>query len=410
VNTGRYEEAVEAFQNGQHDLARRLLEIAPESDGRAWRMLGQMASGGHGEPADPAKAAALYFRAAELGDGEAAYNLGAMFAIGRGVERDLAASLAWYQRAAGLGDLDAVMNVGAMYATGEGVPVNLDEAQRWWRVAAAKGHVPAMLHLGRVHAVDRPDPVEAAHWFLEAAKHGNREAAESTVALVEPLRRMAERGSTRARTLLGVILMAHGGDPVGAVPLLNQSAAEGDVVAKRTLGYLLEHGQGANRDLGLAMRLYREAADGGDEIAAFNLGVLYGAGHQEVPVDLPESTHFLRLAAEAGVEMAYPVLGDRLAALGEHPEALRWYLLAAEGGDPKSMYVAGCWYRDGVGCDRDLVQSVRWFLTMLNVGSGDGLHEVHPLVARMDEQQVHQAARLARRPSAAAALLAVRNG
>ncbi|HEX6685385.1 MAG TPA: SEL1-like repeat protein [Candidatus Limnocylindrales bacterium] len=46
-------------------------------DGRAWMLLGRLASEGSGQPQDPSLAARHYLRAAELGDAKAAYCLGA---------------------------------------------------------------------------------------------------------------------------------------------------------------------------------------------------------------------------------------------------------------------------------------------------------------------------------------------
>ncbi|MEV0806955.1 hypothetical protein [Micromonospora sp. NPDC050200] len=47
---------------------------------------------------------------------------------------------------------------------------------------------------------------------------------------------------------------------------------------------------------------------------------------------------------------------------------------SAEAGDKASMFAVACWYRDGFGGPVDLVQTFRWYLAMLNVGSGDGIH------------------------------------
>ncbi|WP_203843416.1 hypothetical protein [Winogradskya humida] len=69
-------------------------------------------------------------------------------------------------------------------------------------------------------------------------------------------------------------------------------------------------------DPGRAMSLYRSAAEGGDAIAAFNVGMMLGKSPAAVP--------WLRQAAEAGVTEAYPVRGDRLSEQDLDDEALRW--------------------------------------------------------------------------------------
>ncbi|MFG3691670.1 tetratricopeptide repeat protein [Micromonospora sp. NPDC047740] len=367
--------------------AREQLEAAGPDD-RALLLLGQLASSGHGEPADPVRARGLYERAAELGSAEAAHNLGVLYATGRGVAQDQAAALRWYQRSAELGSVSARRMVGLMYATGEGVPVDQDEAERHWRMAAAAGEAQALHDLGTLFAYHNVDLPEAAFWYLEAAKAGI-EMAKRELTLLAPKLRMPASVDRRARTMLGVILAFHLEDPAGGVELLAASANDGDQVALRTLGYLVQHGIGTTKDDLRATALYRAAAEAGDPLAAFNLGVLSGGSD--------EAVCWLRQAAEAGVTEAYPRLGDRLSERDLDEEALRWYVRGAEAGDKGSMFAAACWYRDGFGGPVDLVQALRWYLAMLNVGSGDGIHEAHAIVPRMTADEIHEAGRLSGR-------------
>ncbi|RAY11296.1 hypothetical protein DPM19_31615 [Actinomadura craniellae] len=61
------------------------------------------------------------------------------------------------------------------------------------------------------------------------------------------------------------------------------------------------------------------------------------------------------------------------------------------------MFAAALCYRDGTGTAPDPVQAVRWFLNMLDVGNGDGVHEAIQLARSMTEEQINQAAKLAGR-------------
>ncbi|MFY1649976.1 tetratricopeptide repeat protein [Solwaraspora sp. WMMB762] len=374
---------------GRRDVAaaRAHLESAG-ADPRALLLLGQLAGGGDGEPADHSRARRLYARAAALGSADAAYNLAALYATGRGGDRDDAAALTWYLRSAELGSADARRMVGLMYAHGQGVPADDTEAERHWRAAAVDGQAPAMRDLGALYAQRRDDPAEAAFWYLEAAKSGDTTVGQELARLVPRLRERTA-ADQRARTLLGVILAFHLDDPTAAVPLLTASAGQGDPVAQRTLGFLVERGIGADRDAHRAAELYRSAADAGDGPAAFNLAVLHP--------DSPEAVTWLRRAATNGVVEAYPRLGDRLSEQDLDEEALRWYVRGADAGDKGSMLAAACWYRDGFGGPVDLVQALRWCLAMLDVGSGDGIHEAHGFVAQMSVDDIHEAGRLSGR-------------
>lgn len=166
-----YKRGLEALRAGDFETARALLEDA-SADPRAVGLLGQMASNGNGEPADPAKAARLYERAADGGDAESAYNLAALYATGRGVAQDYAAAMRWYQKAAELGDADAMQKVGVMYAVGQGVPVDLAEAERWWLRAVERGQAEAMADLGTMYDAERDDQTTATRWYASAAEHG----------------------------------------------------------------------------------------------------------------------------------------------------------------------------------------------------------------------------------------------
>ncbi|MET8838222.1 tetratricopeptide repeat protein [Micromonospora sp. NPDC004540] len=382
-----YDRGALAAQRGAFEEAREQLELAGPDD-RALLLLGQLASSGHGEPADPVRARGLYERAAELGSAEAAHNLGVLYATGRGVPQDQAAALRWYRRSAELGGVPALRMVGLMYGTGQGVPMDQGEAERHWRMAAAAGEAQALHDLGTLFAYHKVDLPEAAFWYLEAAKAGI-ENAKRELALLAPKLRMPASVDRRARTMLGVIRAFHLGDPAGGVKLLTVSADDGDPVAQRTLAYLVQHGIGTTQDATRATALYQAAAEAGDVFAAFNLGVLSGGSD--------EAVRWLRQAAEAGITEAYPRLGDRLSERDLDEEALQWYLRGAEAGDKGSMFAAACWYRDGFGGPVDLVQALRWYLAMLNAGSGDGIHEAHAIVPRMTADEIHEAGRLSGR-------------
>ncbi|MEO3816098.1 hypothetical protein [Plantactinospora sp. B24E8] len=382
-----YDRGLLAVQRGEFDEAREQLTTAGD-DHRALLLLGLLASNGHGEPADPVKAHRLYERAAELGNAEAAHNLGVLYATGRGVAPNHLTALRWYQRSADSGNAGARRMVGLMYATGQGVPVDEEEAERHWRAAAKAGEALALLDLGTLFAYHREDLPEAASCYLLAAKAGIAQA-ERELTLLAPRLREPARHDPKARTMLGVILAYHLNDPVGGVELLTASTEDGDPVAQRSLGFLVQHGIGTPADEIRAAALYQAAAEAGDAFAAFNLGVLAGRTADAVP--------WLRQAAEAGVVEAYPVLGDRLSELDLDEEALRWYLRGAEAGDRGSMFAAACWYRDGFGGPVDLVQALRWYLALLTVGSGDGIHEAHLIVPNMTKDEIYRAGRLSGR-------------
>ncbi len=362
--------------------------LAAGEDGRALLLLGQLASNGHGESEDPVRARGFYERSAEQGNAEAAHNLGVLSATGRGGAQDLVAALRWYGRSSDMGDMRATRMVGVMYAAGQGVPVDEVRAEQYLRAAASGGEAQSFHDLGILFTYHKVDLPEGAHWFLLAAKDGVHGAVRELTLLAPKLRALAE-GDRRARTMLGVILAFYLDDPVGAVTLLTVSAEDGDPVAQRTLGFLVQRGVGVARDEVRATALFRAAAEAGDAIGAFNLGVQLGKS--------PEAVRWLWMAAEAGIVEAFPVLGDRLSEFDLDVEALKWYLRGAESGDKGCMFAAASWYRDGFGGPVDRVQALRWYLAMLNGDSGDGVHQADVIAAQMTDEEIHEAGRLSGR-------------
>jgi TPR repeat protein len=400
-----YDHAVLAYRQGDRDQARSWLQQA-HPDGRAWLLLGQMASEGDGEPENPAKAAGLYAEAAARGSATGAYNLAALYATGRGVPLDYPAALAWYQRAAELGDIEALRKIGVLYHEGRGVPADVEVARQWYRRAADAGDAGAMELLGQSLS-EEPDPVPAADWLLRSVAAGNRAAAPLLRPLHDRLMVVAEAGRTRAQALLGLIDLGFVDDLPSALRWFGLAAEGGDPQAQCNLAVLTLQGKAGPADPARAALLFRAAAQGGELTAAFNLGLLYLKG-QGVPTDHAEAVRWLRVAGQAGNRAAYPILGNLLSDADQDEEALSWFVKGAENGDVACMKVAGDWYRDGYGGGIDLVQSLRWYLAMLAAGNGDGLHESHGITPRMTDGQIQEAARLAGRPDYAETFLRIR--
>jgi TPR repeat protein len=96
---------------------------------------------------------------------------------------------------------------------------------------------------------------------------------------------------------------------------------------------------------------------------------------------------------------------EAIAWLGRAAAALHHYVRAAEGGDARCMFEVAGRYRAGRGTPVDLVQSLRWYLAMLDHGNGDGIHEAHQFVDGMTDEQIVEAGRQAGRASEAVTFL-----
>ncbi|MFF4738195.1 tetratricopeptide repeat protein [Streptomyces sp. NPDC001262] len=279
----------------------------------------------------------------------------------------------------------------------------MTDEPRDWRAYPAGVPLAVLVERGD-GALARGDGVAAGNWYMHAKRRGAPGMREKLVGLASRLEELLKRGDAEAKALLGGVLLDTGSDPARAARLFGEAAEAGVVEGKRGIGFMLNSGVAVHRDPVKANQLFLEAANGGDGYAAYNLAVNYYNGHG-VGRNAREFMRWLRCASERGIPEACALLGDKLSAQGHDEEALSWYVSAAESGHAPAMYVAGCWYRDGTGVDADPVQAVRWFLTMLDRGNADGIHEAIQLARGMTEAQVREAGRLARREADAVLLM-----
>lgn len=193
--------------------------------------------------ADPARAADLYRRAAELGHPLAALRYGLALADGEGIKQDAAgaqrwlmvaqkdgvpeaalalgditartrnprdkaanqkileSAAAWYRVAADAGVSSAQFKLANAYATGSGVSRDIGQAIGWYGRAAQQGLPEAQLALGLLligGAGGTTDAVEGYKWLLLAERGGN---ADSRVIREKASGRIAEADRTRGETL-----------------------------------------------------------------------------------------------------------------------------------------------------------------------------------------------------------------
>lgn len=141
--------------------------------------------------------------------------------------------------------------------------------------------------------------------------------------------------------------------PEQYVKLLKALAEQGSGKAQHNLGALFLEGRGVERDVGEALKWFRQAALRGVALSQHNLGALYLKG--EVVA---------RDAAEAG----------------------KWFRMAAEQGDPRSQHSLGAMLFEGLGVEKDPVASYFW-LSLAVEGAPEALRE--GMAAARDEVAEH---------------------
>jgi len=128
-----------------------------------------------------------------------------------------------------------------------------------------------------------------------------------------------------------------------------------------------------------------EAADQGDAIAQYNLGIMYQNG-EGVPEDDTEAVKWYRLVADKGYVIAQNNLGVMYqkgeGVLKNPAEAVKWYRLAADQGYVIAQNNLGVMYYRGQGVPVNYVTAYAWW----NIASASGNESASGNRAIVEEQ------------------------
>jgi TPR repeat protein len=127
-----------------------------------------------------------------------------------------------------------------------------------------------------------------------------------------------------------------------ALRAYRKAAEQGHAAAQNRLGWMYEKGEGTEADYAEAVKWYGQAAEQGHINAMNDLGYMHRQGWG-VPQSYSEALRWFRKAAE------------------KYDSALRWFRKAAEKYDSYAEYNMGQMYENGWGVERDLDEAVRWF-------------------------------------------------
>ena len=108
----------------------------------------------------------------------------------------------------------------------------------------------------------------------------------------------------------------------------------------------------------------RQAAEQGDVLAQFKLGLMYHGG-KDIPQDYTEAVKWYRKAAEQGFDEAQFILGviygHGKGAPFDNARAVKWYRKAAEQGHAKAQYNLGTMYANGKGVPVNYSEAYIWW-------------------------------------------------
>ena len=154
------------------------------------------------------------------------------------------------------------------------------------------------------------------------------------------------------------------GDYISAIQFWTPLAERGNNLAQYNLGVVYEHGEGVPKDAKIAVKWYTLAAEQGDATAQFSLGLIDRNGK--------------------GIPQNYET-------------AVKWYTFAAEQGYTKAQYNLGLMYYNGEGVLLDFVYAHMWADISASKGSGLAMKLLKLLTEKMNSTQIAEAHVLAKK-------------
>jgi TPR repeat protein len=183
-------------------------------------------------------------------------------------------------------------------------------------------------------------------------------------------------------------------------------AERGDIQAQAFVSGCYHQGnEGVTRDLALAFKFFRMAAEGGDTLSQTNLARLYGTGagvqrdqrmasawqasvgscyyqgDEGVTKDLALAFKFFHMAAEGGRVTSQSMLAS-LYSRGEGVDrdermASAWSLRAAKGGAAVAQFRTALRYQFGIGYDApNIKEAVKWYQAAVAQGHADAQYNL----------------------------------
>jgi hypothetical protein len=166
-----FQKGIQAYRKKNYKKASSYLTTALFDDiPEAGLVLGEMALNGKGEHPDPAKAALMYEKAANLGDKDAQYSLALLYDKGLGVPLDKGKALQWAMKAASNNNRDAMFASAVWIERGYNPLFTLKDARYFYERAASLGDINAIQSLIAIYSrgvgLDGPDEQRAQFWLL----------------------------------------------------------------------------------------------------------------------------------------------------------------------------------------------------------------------------------------------------
>lgn len=345
---------------------------------------------------------------AEQGKAEAQYELAQRYYVGRNAPKDAIKAFHWMNRAAELKHPAAMQQVSIMHAEGIGTAIDAQKAESCLiAVLTVAPHSRGVRTLYETHLKKLADDPTAKDRFLTRSIEAGYDPAYITryspkaaalclngkfTEAVPMLRKLTEMGDVISTCYLAQGYQnGLGGlrkDPVEAFELYQHAAEKGQDLAQYELGMMCENGIGTAVDAKQAKQWFEKSAERGNADAQFRFAELEfetaqsAKDREQIQNQRGKLSHqkttqsalkWYRAAAEQGHAKAQYTLG-RLRASGEgarkdNLKALNWYRKAAAQNHPEALFHLGLMHQAGLGTPRDSTKAMQLYRQAADLGS-----------------------------------------
>ena len=224
------------------------------------------------------------------------YRIGKMFLYGLGMEKAPETAFKWLEQSAIAGNKFAQHSLANMFCYGEGTEKNLTKAVIWYSEAARQGMPYSDYALAQIYFYGN-----GTEQNEKTAQEHYKKALSGFLAYVAD-----DQADDKLSYKIGRMYYSGLGTEtdkrIGLKYLLN-SAAKGNMQAKRIVGQELISGEYLSKDIDYGIELLTKCADNGDGSAAYKLGKTYFK-EECVAADYDKAEKYLKTAADNGNEFA----------------------------------------------------------------------------------------------------------
>ena len=190
---------------------------------------------------------------AKKGDTSALFELGYLYDNGSNeITCNYKKSFKYYHKAAANGHSDAQCFVGIMYDFGDGVNIDKKKAFKWYRKSAFQNNPIAQFNIAKSYDNGDYLPInksKAIKWYMKSAKNGYADAECN-------LGEKYEQGIYGLEKNIDL-----------ALALYKSSAVKGCCPSQYNLGVIFQEGKIVSKDIDMALYWFKKAASQGDQKA-----------------------------------------------------------------------------------------------------------------------------------------------